>query len=57
MLEGLMKKYALSRQGAVDLLKATFSSMLADLILMLPVALLYRTETLSSVTVAWSLHQ
>ena len=41
MLERLMKKYALSRQGAVDLIKATFSSMLADLILMLPVALLY----------------
>lgn len=41
MLECLMKKYALSRQGAKDLIKSTLACTLSDLVLMLPVCLLY----------------
>lgn len=41
MLKYLMKKYALSRQGAKDFIKAVFSCMASNLVLMLPVSLLY----------------
>ncbi len=41
MLEFLMKKYALSRQGAKDLVKSTLACTVSDLALMLPVCLLY----------------
>ena len=41
MLEKLMKKYALSKQGAKDFIKASLSCMFTDLCLMLPVGLLY----------------
>lgn len=39
--EKLMHKYALSKQGAEDLVKAFISVTVSDLILMLPVSLLY----------------
>ena len=41
MLKFIMKKYALSRQGAKDLVIATISCMVHNLTLMLPVSLLY----------------
>ena len=41
MIKFLMKKYALSRQGAKDLIIATISCMVHNLTLMLPVSLLY----------------
>ena len=41
MLKFLMKKYALSRQGAKDLIIATISCVVHNLTLMLPVSLLY----------------
>lgn len=41
MLNHIMKKYALSRQGAKDLIIATISCMVHNLTLMLPVSLLY----------------
>lgn len=41
MIKFLMKKYALSRQGAKDLIVATISCMVHNLTLMLPVSLLY----------------
>lgn len=41
MLNFIMKKYALSRQGAKDLVIATISCMVHNLMLMLPVSLLY----------------
>lgn len=41
MIQFLMKKYALSRQGAKDLIVATISCMVHNLTLMLPVSLLY----------------
>lgn len=41
MLNYIMKKYALSRQGAKDLVIATISCMVHNLTLMLPVSLLY----------------
>lgn len=41
MLKFIMKKYALSRQGAKDLIVATISCMVHNLTLMLPVSLLY----------------
>lgn len=41
MLNHIMKKYALSRQGAKDLVIATVSCMVHNLTLMLPVSLLY----------------
>lgn len=41
MLKFIMKKYALSRQGAKDLIIATISCMVHNLTLMLPVSLLY----------------
>ena len=41
MLNFIMKKYALSRQGAKDLVIATISCMVHNLTLMLPVSLLY----------------
>ena len=41
MLNHIMKKYALSRQGAKDLVIATVSCVLHNLTLMLPVSLLY----------------
>lgn len=40
MINRLQKKYALSRQGAKDLFKAVVYSVLANISLMLPVALL-----------------
>lgn len=40
MIKKLQKKYALSREGASDLFKAILYSVLADISLMLPVALL-----------------
>ena len=41
MINFLMKKYALSRNGAKDLIKATASCTLSNIVLMLPVSLLY----------------
>lgn len=41
MIKFLMKKYALSRQGAKDLIVATVSCVVHNLTLMLPVSLLY----------------
>lgn len=41
MINYIMKKYALSRQGAKDLVIATISCMVHNLTLMLPVSLLY----------------
>ncbi len=41
MIRHLMKKYALSRQGAKDLITATVSCVVHNLFLMLPVSLLY----------------
>lgn len=41
MIKFLMKKYALSRQGAKDLIIATISCVVHNLTLMLPVSLLY----------------
>ena len=41
MLNHIMKKYALSRQGARDLVIATISCVIHNLTLMLPVSLLY----------------
>ena len=41
MLEKLMKKYALSKQGAKDFIKSSISCTITDLVLMLPVGLLY----------------
>lgn len=41
MIRHLMKKYALSRQGAKDLIAATVSCIVHNLFLMLPVSLLY----------------
>ena len=41
MIRHLMKKYALSRQGAKDLITATVSCIVHNLFLMLPVSLLY----------------
>lgn len=39
--EKLMHKYALSEQGAVDMIKAFISVTISDIVLMFPVALLY----------------
>lgn len=41
MLEKLQHKYALSRQGAKDLVKACFACTLSYLVLMFPISLLY----------------
>lgn len=41
MIKFIMKKYALSRQGAKDLVIATISCVIHNLTLMLPVSLLY----------------
>ena len=41
MINYIMKKYALSRQGAKDLIVATISCVVHNLMLMLPVSLLY----------------
>lgn len=41
MLEKLMKKYALSKQGAKDFIKVSLACTATDLCLMLPVGLLY----------------
>ena len=41
MKEKLMHKYALSSQGAKDMIKAFISVTISDLILMIPVSLLY----------------
>ena len=41
MIEKLMRKYALSRQGAKDLVKGCLACVLQNLAFMLPVALLY----------------
>ena len=41
MIHYIMKKYALSRQGAKDLIVATVSCVVHNLTLMLPVSLLY----------------
>lgn len=41
MINFLMKKYALSKQGAKDLVSATFSCVLNNVALMLPVSLMY----------------
>ena len=39
------KKFALSEQGAKDLVKAVFACTLTDVILMLPIGLLYLVAT------------
>ena len=41
MIERLMKKHALTEQGAKDFIKSTISCTTTDLILMIPVGLLY----------------
>lgn len=41
MIEKLMHKYALSKQGASDMIKAIISATISNIILMAPVALLY----------------
>ena len=41
MIEKLMHKYALSKQGASDMIKAIISATISSIILMVPVALLY----------------
>ena len=41
MLNKLMKRYALSKQGAIDFIKACIACILVDLSLMIPVGLLY----------------
>lgn len=41
MIEKLMHKYALSKQGASDMIKAIISAIISNIILMVPVALLY----------------
>ena len=41
MLNKVMKKYALSKQGAIDFIKACIACILVDLSLMMPVGLLY----------------
>lgn len=41
MLNKLMKRYALSKQGAVDFIKACIACILVDLSIMMPVSLLY----------------
>lgn len=41
MIEKLMHKYALSKQGASDIIKAIISATISNIILMVPVALLY----------------
>lgn len=41
MIEKLMHKYALSKQGASDMIKAIISATISNSILMVPVALLY----------------
>ena len=41
MTERLMKRFALSEQGAKGLVKATIACAVADLMLMFPVGLLY----------------
>ena len=41
MIERLMKRFALSREGAKGLVRATISCTIADLALMFPVGLLY----------------
>lgn len=41
MIDYLMKKYALSRQGAKDLVVATIANVVQNIVLMLPVSLLY----------------
>lgn len=41
MIEKLMHKYDLSKQGASDMIKAIISATISNIILMVPVALLY----------------
>lgn len=41
MIEKLMKRYALTRQGAVDFIKCTAITTLQNIMLMIPVALMY----------------
>lgn len=41
MIEKLMHKYALSKQGASDMIKAIISATISNIILMVPVTLLY----------------
>ena len=41
MVERLMKRFALSREGAKGLVRATAACTVADLVLMFPVGLLY----------------
>ena len=48
MINRLQKKYALSVQGAKDLFKAIVYSVLANISLMLPVALLAKAVASSS---------
>ena len=42
MIVWLQKKYALSRQGAVDLIKGCIACVIQNLSFMFPVGLLYR---------------
>ena len=41
MIKKLMKRYALTRQGAVDFIKCTAITTLQNIMLMIPVALMY----------------
>ena len=41
MIDKLMKRFALSQEGAKGLVRATAACAVADLVLMLPVGLLY----------------
>ena len=42
MLSKIQKKFALSKQGAKDLIKACFSCVLSNIVLMIPVGFLYK---------------
>ena len=42
MIEKLMRKYALSDRGAADMIKACFCVAFTNIVLMLPVAVLYK---------------
>lgn len=41
MIKKLMKRYALTKQGAVDFIKCTAITTLQNIMLMVPVALMY----------------
>ena len=58
MIEKLMKRFALSREGAKGLVRAVAACTLADLTLMLPVGLLYMlaSDLLSVRAAGWGMY-